>query len=177
MTCLVDDIELDVVEGRTNGDVLHGLGDVEGGDADGALGGAVEVHQGVVGGGRQRGQLLAARKQVAETVVLNAGGELIGHLSGHEPMGNLLFFEVFVQCQQIEAEFFRNDVKGGAGGEAGIGLHHIGVETVAGVGRHLAVGCEVEPVVIPLAECHEVAVFELAAFGRARGTRSIKHDE
>ena len=44
MSRLIDDIKLDVVQRRANRDVLHGLGHVEGGDADGALGRTVKVY-------------------------------------------------------------------------------------------------------------------------------------
>ena len=177
VACFVDDIKPDVVQRRANRNILHGLRHIERGDADGAFSGTVEVHQRVAGRGSEWSQLLTACQQIVQAVVLKGGGKLISHLRGHECVSNLLAFKIVVQCHQVQTQLFRDDVKRGTASECGIGLHHIGIEAIAGVGRHATVGRQVEPVVIPLAEGDDVAMYQLTAFGYARGARGVKHDE
>ena len=174
---LIDDVKLDVVQRPANRNVLHGLRHVEGGDADGAFGGAVEVHQRVVRGGSERSQLLAASQQIAQPVIFNGRGKLISHLRGHESVGNMLFFKIFVQRYQVQAQLFGNDVERGTASESGIGFHDVGIETITGVGRNAAVGSEVEPAVVPLAKSDDIAMHDLTTLGCTRSAGGVKHDE
>ena len=110
-------------------------------------------------------------------MVLNGSGKLIGHLCGHKTVRNLLFLKIFVQRYHIQAQFFWDNVECGTSGETWIGFHHIGIETVAGVGRNFTIGGEVKPTVIPLAESDDVTMLQLAAFGRSRGAGGVEHNE
>ena len=110
-------------------------------------------------------------------MVLDARGKLISHLRGHESVRNMLLFKIFVQRYHIQAQFFRDNVKRGAGGETRIGFHHIGIKTVTGVGRNLTIGGEVKPTMIPFAKCDDVTMYDLTAFGRSRSAGGVKHDE
>ena len=177
VTRFVDDIKFGVVQRSANWDILHGLGDVEGGDADGAFGRTIEVHQRVVRGRSQRSQLLATGQQIAQAVVLNGSGELIGHLRGHESVSDLLLLKIFVQRYHVQAHLLRDNIKRGTTCERGIRFHHIGIETIACVGRNFTTGSETELTVIPLAEGDNVTMLQLAAFGSSRGTGGVEHDE
>ena len=152
VTRLVDDIKFHVVQRSANWDILHGLCHVEGGDADGAFGRTIEVHQRVVRGRSQRSQLLATGHQVAQAMVLNGSGELIGHLRGHESVSDMLLLKIFVQRYHVQAHLLRDNIKRGTSGETWIRLHHTGIESVTCVGRDFAVGRQVEPAPVPLAE-------------------------
>ena len=177
ITRFIDNIKLDVVQRRANRDVLHGLRHIEGGDADGAFSGAIEIGQRVICGRSQRRQFLAASQQVAQTMVLNGSGKLISYLRGHESVGNLLLFKIFVQRYHIQTQLLRNNVYRGTTRECRISFHHIGIETETGVCRDFTVRVEVKPTLIPLTKRDEVAMLQLTAFGRSRSARSVKHDE
>ena len=56
-------------------------------------------------------------------MVLDAGDKLIGHLGSHERMGNTIPLEIVVQRQQIQTQFFGDDVQLGTYRQRGINLH------------------------------------------------------
>ena len=103
-------------------------------------------------------------------MVLDARGELVAHLRGHERMGDAILLEVIVQRDEVEPDFLRDDMHRCSTSERGIHVHHAGIEAIAGIGGHLVLGFQIIEALIPVAEGHEVAVSELATLGNARGT-------
>ena len=101
-------------------------------------------------------------------MILYAGGKLIAYLCGHERMGDVFTLEVVVQPHEVEAEFLGNNVYTGSTRQGRIHIHHARVEPIAGVGRHPTLLRQFVVTLIPMAETHEVAVFQLAPFRHTR---------
>ena len=174
---LVDDVETEVVERLADGNVLLAvLHPVVGGE-DGALRGTVAVVHLVALRRIERREFLATHGEEAQRVVVGVRGKLIAHLGGDERMGDEVLFEILVQVGQVQADVVADDVDAGTAGQRGIDVHHAGVEAVAGVGCHMASLAEFEATLIPVAEGHDVAVFQLAALGHTRRAAGVKHDE
>ena len=131
---LVDDVETEVVERLADGDVQ-----------------LLVLHP-VVRRRIERRQLLATHGEEAQRVVVGVRGKLIAHLGGDERMGNQVLFEILVQVGQVQADVVADDVDAGTAGHCGIDVHHAGVETVAGIGCHMASLAEFEATLIPVAE-------------------------
>ena len=110
-------------------------------------------------------------------MVLDACGKLIAHLRGHERVGDMVLLEIIVQGDEVESDFFGNDMHRCTAGQRGIHVHHAGIETIAGVGGHLVLGLQAVETLIPVAEGHQIGMGELATLGNTRGTRGVEHDE
>ena len=103
-------------------------------------------------------------------MVLDARGELVAHLRGHERMGDAILLEVIVQRDEVESDFLRDDMHRCSACERGIHIHHAGIEAIAGIGGHLVLGFQIVETLIPVAESHEVGVSELATLWDTRRT-------
>ena len=95
-TRLINNVKLNIVQGRTNGNVFQPLIYIISGDTDSTLRWTIDIEKGVIRWWSECCQLLAARKQITKTVILHRRGELVGHLCGHESVGNLLAFKILV---------------------------------------------------------------------------------
>ena len=73
-------------------------------------------------------------------MVLDACGELVAHLRGHERMGDAILLEIIVQRDEVEPDFLGDDMHRCSAGKRGIHIHHAGIEAIAGIGGHLALG-------------------------------------
>ena len=177
MPLWVDDVEAHVVQRFADGDVGQLVAHGKGGCEDGALGGAVAIVQGVGRGWNERGQFLAAHREVAQRVVLDAGGKLVAHLCGHEGVGDSLALKVFVDGNQVEPDFFGDDMHLGPACECRVHIHHAGIKAITGVGRHATALTQVVVTLEPIAEGHNVLVFELTPFGHTRRARCVEQDE
>ena len=102
-------------------------------------------------------------------MVVAVHGELAAHLGGHEGVGDALLVEVVVQVGQVQAYVVADNHYCGACCEGRIHIHHAGVKAVAGIGGHLVAWTQVVVVPVPMTEGHEVAMFQLTAFGLAGG--------
>ena len=173
----VDDVEAHVVQRFADGNVGQLLVHGKGGGEDGALGGAIAIVQGVGRWRDERGQFLAAHRQVAERVVLDARGKLVAHLRGHEGVSDTLTLEIFVDSNQVEADFFGDDVQLSSTRERGVHVHHAGIKAVAGISRYAASLAQFVVALEPVAESHEVSVLKLAALGHAGGAGCVEQNE
>ena len=109
-------------------------------------------------------------------MVLDASGKLVGHLRGHKGVGDMLLFDIVVQCHQVQTQFLWDDVDTGTTRKSWIHVIHTGVETVTGVGCHLIRRLEVVVAMVPVDKCHQVGVYELASLRHTRRTTRIEHD-
>ena len=173
----VDHIETEIVEGFADGDFLHLAVYKIGSGEDGALGRAIAVVELEPSGGREGGQFLAAGREVEERMAVNASGKLIGHLCGHERMGDAGLLEIVVERDKIEAQLLGNNINGSATSEGGIEVHHAGIEAITGIGGHTVLGSKGVVALIPMAESDDVGLEELAAFGNTGGARSVEKYE
>ena len=123
---------------------------------------------GVALGRRERSQFLTTCRQVQQRMVLNARCKLVAHLCSHKRMGDMLFLEVFVQRNQVKADFLWNNVDTSSAGQRGIHVHHAGIKAIRSVGSYLMFWFQVVVTLVPVTEAHEVAVFQLAALGHTR---------
>ena len=126
---------------------------------------------------RERSQFLATRQQILQRVVLDARGKLVRHLSGHERVGDLVLLEIVVQGNKVQTQFLGHDMHAGAAGKCRVKVHRAGVEAVAGISRHLVLRLQAEAAVVPVAEGHHVAVYQLTALGNACRARCVEQDE
>ena len=158
-------------------DVRFLLLHVEDRGEDGAFRRAVAVVEGV--GRRVHGhELLAAHGQMLQGRISGiVQGEHHAHLCGHEAVRDAVVGDEAVQFRHVVPGILRNDVHGGARRQGGIHVHHAGVETVAGVGRHPAFRGEAVIVPVPGAEVHQVAVLQHAALRDAGGAGRVQEDE
>ena len=92
-------------------------------------------------------------------------------------MGNALLIEIVVEVGEVQADVVTNDVDAGTARQRRVEVHHAGIETIAGIRRHAVGGRQPIMALIPMAESHEVAVFQLTTLRRSRGTGGVKHDE
>ena len=92
-------------------------------------------------------------------------------------MGDGILFEVVVQGDKVETQFFGNDIDGSTAGQCGVHVHHAGIETITGIGCHMVLRLQVIELMVPVAERHKVAMGELASFGNASGTGGVEQDE
>ena len=110
-------------------------------------------------------------------MVVNTCGKHSAHLGCHKTMCDALALKVFIEGDDVEAYFLGDDMGGGSAGDGGIHVHHVGIETITGVGSHFVRGMEVVVALIPMAECHDVAMLYLAAFWSAGGAGGVEQDE
>ena len=85
-------------------------------------------------------------------------------------MGYLVLLEVVVEGYEVETQFLGDDIYRGTTGQRRIHVHHAGIEAVAGVGCHIVFGFQTVIALIPMAECHQIAVLQLAPLRYACGT-------
>jgi len=174
---LVDDIEFQVVQRLTDGNVQFVILYPVFRDEDDTFRRAVDVVHLVIGRRIKRREFLATHRQITQRMVLDIGGELVAHLRGDERMGDALAVEVFVQVRQIQADVVPYDVDTRSAGQGGVKVHHADIKTVAGVGGHLVARSQLIVFLIALAESHYVAVLNLAAFGSTRRAGGVEEDE
>ena len=110
-------------------------------------------------------------------MIVEVDGKLTAHLRGHERMCDALTFEVIVQVWKVQTDVITNDIESGTAGQRGVQIHHADIETVAGVCSHLVFGLHIPVAVAPVAEAHQIAVLQLAAFGRTSRTGGVEQDE
>ena len=154
MALLIDNIQASVVESLSNGDILQFLLHWIYGFEDGRFRRTIAVMQRIALGRNERGQLLATRHKMLQRVVLDGGGKLVGHLCGHEGIGNLLALKVVVQCYQVQTQFLRNDIDRSTASQSRIHIEHAGVEAIRSVGCHLVGFLQVEIAMIPMDKSH-----------------------
>ena len=168
MPLLVDNVKLAVLDGLANGNVLLLLLHPIGSNIADGLRRTISVDEFVALWRCYRRHLLASRHQSLQRMVLDAGSKLIGHLCGHERIGNLMLLEILVQCHQIESHFLGNDMQFSTDGQGSVNLHGRGVETETGIGCYATFSRDVEVLLVHEAEGHPVSVFCLAPFGNTR---------
>ena len=110
-------------------------------------------------------------------MILAVHGELTAHLCGHEGVRNPFFVKVFIQIREVQADVVADDDDGRARGERRIHVHHAGIEAEGCIGGHLVTRLEAVITPVPMAESHEVPVFQLAALGLAGGPGGVQQDE
>ena len=165
----INHIQMQVVHRLADGDVLLTLLQPVGSGEDGTFRGTIDIIE-LESLRRGHGsQLLTAGGEVAEGFVMEACGELITHLGGHERVGDAIGLEIVVQIRQVQAKIFRNDMHGGTRSKGRVHIHHTGVEAVARIGGNCVFGLQLVIALIPVAEGHEVAVLQLTALGNAGG--------
>ena len=177
VSALVDDVALQVALCHTDGHVLPLLRHLKLRDVADGLRRSVAVANYKTLRWNQRGQLLTARHQALQRLVLEVGGKLIGHLCGHEDMGDVVLFDVVVQGDEVQAQLLGDDVDRSPMGERAEHLHHRSVEAVAGIGADAALCGDVLCPRIHVAEGHHVAMLQLAALGHARRAAGVEHVE
>ena len=85
--------------------------------------------------------------------------------------------EIVVECYQVEAQIFGNDIYSGATRQCRIHIHHACIEAIAGVSRHVVLRPQAVETLIPMAEGHQITVCQLATLWHSSGTGSIEEDE
>ena len=168
MTLRIDDVEACVVERFSDGDILLFLKYRIDGLIDGTLSGAIEVMQDVPLRRSERSQFLATSAEMLQRVVLDSGGKLIGHLCGHEGVGDAFTLKIVVEGYQVEAHLFGDDIHRGTTGQGRIHVHHTGIEAIRGIRCHLVGRLQVIVAVIVMDEGHHIAVNQLTALRHTR---------
>ena len=125
----------------------------------------------------ERQHLFATDGEMVQGLVVEVDGKLTAHLRGHERMGDAFTVEVVVEVGQVETDVLANDIDGSTTGQSGVHVHHTSVETVAGIGCHLAFRLQVVVAMVPVAEADQIAMFQLATLRCACGTGGVEHDE
>ena len=172
----VGHVQRHVAQRMADRNVFLPLLHLEDGGEDGAFRGAVPVVE-VVGRRRHGDEFFTAHGEVPQDRIVRVVlGIHHAHLGGHEAVGYAIVDEEAVQGTQVVTDILRNDADAGAAGEGGILVHHVGVEAVAGEGRHFVSGLELVVVPVPGAEVHQVAVLQHHALGRAGGAGSVQQD-
>ena len=160
----------------TDGDVFLALQHPEHRGEDGALRGAVAVVEGI-GRRRHRDEFLTAHREVLERSVLReVAGVHHADLRGHEAVRDLVVGDEAVQGVQVVPHVLRDDADAGAARQGGILVHHVGVEAVAGEGRHAVPRLEAIVLPVPGAEVHQIALLQHAALGLAGGAGGVEQD-
>ena len=164
----INDIETRIVERFSYWNVLQFLVHLVLRDEDGAFGRAITIVQLEVLRRHQRSQFFSCRNQVQQRVVVHVGGKLVGHLRGHERVGDVVFIEVIVHRRQGQADVVADDIHARAASQRGIHVHHAAVEAVTGVTRHMMLGLQFKTALVPMAESGQVAMLQLATLGQTR---------
>ena len=76
-------------------------------------------------------------------MVIDVIHKLASHLGSHKGMGNAILLEILVKTQQVETQLFRNDIDGGTRYQRSPQLLQTGIEAIAGIRTHTAVGVDV----------------------------------
>ena len=92
-------------------------------------------------------------------------------------MGDAVLLEIFVECNEIQTQLLRNDIYRGAAGQCGIHIHHVGIETIAGIGCYTTVGSQFVITLIPMTEAYEIAVLQLTTLWHSSRTRGVEEDK
>ena len=58
-----------------------------------------------------RNKLLSAYGKILQALAAHFHCKLSSHLCGHKGMGNAILFKITLKCNEIKADFFRNNVK------------------------------------------------------------------
>ena len=85
--------------------------------------------------------------------------------------------KVVVEGDEVQTQLLGDDMHGGTTSQSRIQVHHTGIETVAGVGSHVVHWLQAVEALIPMAECHQVAMCQLAPLRYARRARGVEKDE
>ena len=110
-----------------------------------------------------------------QRLTFKVGSELIGHLRGHEGVGDAVFLEVVVQCHQVEAHFFGDDVQLGTNGERAKQLLNGSIKAKTGVCGYTTLLRNVVAILMHVTESHHVTLLYLTTFGNSRCARSVNH--
>ncbi len=141
-----------------------------------AFRGAVAVIKIKTGFHPDRHQRLPACQQVFQTVILHLQSKLPPHLRSHKRMRHLLLYQIFVQLLQFQTHFLRYDTQGSAACKNRIGIHHIRIESITGVGADHAVLSHPVIAAVPVAKGRQISMGEHTAFGRAGSPGGIQKD-
>ena len=177
MALRVDDIEMHIVNGTTDGYILlltrYRIGRYE----YRGLSRTVDIDEREVLRRSEASQLLTSGREIVQRMILDISGKLISHLSRHKRVGDMLALKIIVQCHEIEPQLLWNDVNRSSTGQCGVHIHHAGIETIAGVGSHLVAWLQVIITLIPMAEADKITVHQLAALGHSRRAGGVEQDE
>ena len=100
-------------------------------------------------------------------MVLYACGKLVGHLCGHERVGDAIRLEVIAESNQVESHLLGDDVEFCTNCQGREDFHRRGVEAKAGISSHAALGVDVEALLMHVAERYPIPVLRHATLGHA----------
>ena len=163
-----------ILHGLTDGDVLHLLLHGKRCHVTDGLRRTVAVQQ-QVGRGSDVCQFLAAGDKALQRVVGDIVHKRTAHLRGHKRMRDAVLFEVFVQRNQVEAQFLGDDIQGGTHHECRPDLLQRRVETEAGIRTDAAVRFHMQSMYVCMAERHHVTLLQLTALGHTCRTAGVYH--
>ena len=177
MSLFINDIQVYIVDGLTNGNILHFPVHMTHRYQHRGLRRTIQVDKRIGLWRCDRSQFLSSCGEVFQRMILDARDKLIGHLRGHEGMSDGMLLKIVVERHQVETDLLGNDMHRCTTGECRIDIHHVGIETVTGIGRHVMSGFQVVVAVIPMTMGHHITVFQLTTLRNTRGTGGVEKNE
>jgi hypothetical protein len=110
-------------------------------------------------------------------MVVDISCKLVANLSSNERMGDVIFVEIHIQIRQIQTNILTYYIYTGTNRNGRIDVHHAGIEAIAGIGGHMAIGLQFIGPLIPVTEGHNVGMFQLAPLRHTCRTTGVKQDE
>ena len=89
----------------------------------------------------------------------------------------MVLLEIFIQRNQVKAQFLRHNMHRSTTSECWIHIHHTGIEAIARISSHIVLWLQTIELLIPMAEADEVAMRQLAALRHTCRARGIKQDK
>ena len=164
----VNDIEVHIVDGTSDGDILllmlYGIDGYE----HRRLCGTIEIAELETFWWIEGCQFLTTGGEELQRVVLDICSKLIAHLRGHKRVGDLVLLEIVIEGNQVKTQLLRDDMQRSTTSQGWIHIHHTGIKSVAGVSSHLVFWFQTVEALVPMTETDDIAVHQLTTLGHTR---------
>ena len=89
-------------------------------------------------------------------------------------MGNAILFKITLKCNEIKADFFRNNVKLCTVCNCTVNVHHGSIKTKGRISCYFGAVIYLVILFVPVAECSDISIFQHTSFRHAGGAGGVQ---
>ena len=135
---------------------------------------AISIKESIILRRLHRNKLLSAYGKILQALAAHFHCKLSSHLCSHKGMGNAILFKITLKCNEIKADFFRNNVKLCTVCNCTVNVHHGSIKTKGRISCYFGAVIYLVILFVPVAECSDISIFQHTAFRHAGGAGSVQ---
>ena len=135
---------------------------------------AISIKESIILRRLHRNKLLSAYGKILQALAAHFHCKLSSHLCSHKGMGNAILFKITLKCNEIKADFFRNNVKLCTVCNCTVNVHHGSIKTKGRISCYFGAVIYLVILFVPVAECSDISIFQHTPFGYAGGAGGVQ---